>query len=100
MVSLSTPALSLSRVNKRLSGRQVLKDVSFEVQPGDIFGYLGPNGAGKTTSIRIILGLLHPDSGTASILGRNVAVDETRRHVGFVLESDGLYENLNADNNL
>jgi ABC-2 type transport system ATP-binding protein len=74
--------------------------VNFEVETGDIFGYLGPNGAGKTTSIRIILGLLHPDNGTVSVFGHDVAVDENRKHIGFVLEADGLYDNINAIDNL
>ena len=94
------PPLNLSHVSKKLGGREVLRDVTFEVEPGDIFGYLGPNGAGKTTSIRILLGLLRPDSGSATILGRDAAIDSNRRHIGFVLEADGLYENLNARDNL
>ena len=93
-------ALSLSNVTKKLGARTVLKNVSFDVEHGDIFGYLGPNGAGKTTSIRILLGLLRPDSGQVRVLGRDSAVDATRKHVGFVLEADGLYENLNAGDNL
>jgi ABC-2 type transport system ATP-binding protein len=97
---LSTASLRLSHVNKKLGSREVLKDVSFEVEPGDIFGYLGPNGAGKTTSIRILLGLLRPDSGSASVLGRDATVDDARRRLGFVLEADGLYENLSASANL
>jgi ABC-2 type transport system ATP-binding protein len=93
-------AISLSSVNKKLGSREVLKNVSFDVEIGDIFGYLGPNGAGKTTSIRVILGLLRPDSGRVSILGRDVTIDDVRRRIGFVLESDGLYENLSARDNL
>ena len=97
---MSDIAISLFAVNKKLSKREVLKNVSFDVVVGDIFGYLGPNGAGKTTSIRIILGLLHPDSGEVSVLGRDVSIDATRKRIGFVLESDGLYENLSAQDNL
>jgi ABC-2 type transport system ATP-binding protein len=97
---LPQPALSLSHVNKKLGTRVVLNDVSFDVEHGDIFGYLGPNGAGKTTSIRILLGLLRPDTGKVSVLGQDVSIDANRKHVGFVLESDGLYENLSAGDNL
>ncbi len=93
-------AISLQKLTKSFNGRVVLDSVSFDVEHGDIFGYLGPNGAGKTTSIRIILGLLRPDSGSVAILGQDAAVDSTRRRVGFVLEADGLYENLNAVANL
>jgi len=94
------PAFSLSHVSKKLGTRQVLRDVSFDVQYGDIFGYLGPNGAGKTTSIRILLGLLRADSGNVAVLGRDTSVDANRKRIGFVLESDGLYENLSASDNL
>jgi ABC-2 type transport system ATP-binding protein len=97
---LTKPVLSLSRVSKRLGSRTVLKEVSFDVERGDIFGYLGPNGAGKTTSIRVLLGLFRPDEGNASLLGHDVSIDETRKRIGFVLESDGLYDNLNATDNL
>ena len=92
--------INLDRVSKSLGSREVLKEVTFAVKPGDIFGYLGPNGAGKTTTIRVILGLLPPDSGEAYILGRHVERDDTREKVGFVLEADGLYDNMTAYDNL
>jgi ABC-2 type transport system ATP-binding protein len=93
-------AINLERVNKNLDGREILKSISFTVEPGDIFGYLGPNGAGKTTTIRIILGLLQVTSGKASIRGRDVNVDKARGKLGFVLESDGLYDNITAYENV
>lgn len=92
--------IALDKVSKTLTNRQVLKDISFAVEQGDIFGYLGPNGAGKTTTIRVILGLFPPDSGQVSILGNDVSHDYTREKVGFVLESDGLYDNITAYENL
>jgi ABC-2 type transport system ATP-binding protein len=78
----------------------VLKDVSLAVYKGDIFGFLGPNGAGKTTSIRIMLGLFLPDTGKAVVLGRDSREDNVRQKIGFVLETDGLYDNLTAFDNL
>jgi ABC-2 type transport system ATP-binding protein len=93
-------AVRLEGLSKQLGERQVLKNVSFAVKQGDVFGYLGPNGAGKTTTIRILLGLLQPNSGKATILGDDVSRDEARRKVGFVLESDGLYDNKTAEENL
>ena len=92
--------IALDKASKTLTNRQVLKDISFAVEQGDIFGYLGPNGAGKTTTIRVILGLFPPDSGQVSILGNDVSHDYTREKVGFVLESDGLYDNITAYENL
>lgn len=93
-------AIRLEGISKQLGEREVLRDVSFTVKQGDIFGYLGPNGAGKTTTIRILLGLLQPTSGKAAILGEDIFRDEARRKVGFVLESDGLYDNKTAEENL
>jgi ABC-2 type transport system ATP-binding protein len=92
--------ITLEHVNKELGKRQILKDVTMAVKQGDIFGYLGPNGAGKTTTIRIILGLLTATSGKVSLLGQDVHVDKVRQKIGFVLEADGLYDNLSAYDNL
>jgi len=97
---MSDDIISLSHVNKELGKRQILKDVTLAVKQGDIFGYLGPNGAGKTTTIRIILGLMRASSGQVSVLGHDVQVDKTRRKIGFVLEADGLYDNMTATDNL
>ncbi len=93
-------AISLENVSKFLNGREILKSISFSVKAGDIFGYLGPNGAGKTTTIRIILGLLKPTSGKVNIMGKSVENVEVRKKFGFVLEADGLYDNLTAYENL
>ena len=92
--------IRLEGISKQLGKREILRDVSFTVKQGDVFGYLGPNGAGKTTTIRILLGLLQLTSGKATILGEDVSRDEARRKVGFVLESDGLYDNKTAEENL
>jgi ABC-2 type transport system ATP-binding protein len=95
-----TDAIRLDNVAKQLGGRQVLRNVSFTVMQGDIFGYLGPNGAGKTTTIRILLDLMSATSGKATILGKNVSLSQTRQRVGFILETDGLYDNMSAFANL
>jgi ABC-2 type transport system ATP-binding protein len=93
-------AISIENVKKVLGKREVLKGISFTVEKGDIFGYLGPNGAGKTTTIRILLGLLQASSGKAYILGQDINLSETRRRVGFLLDLDGLYDNMTAEENL
>ena len=93
-------AIRLENVKKVLGKREVLKGISFAVEKGDIFGYLGSNGAGKTTTIRVLLDLIHADSGQAYIAGQETAHDEARRKVGFVLDADGLYDNLTARQNL
>jgi ABC-2 type transport system ATP-binding protein len=92
--------INLEKVSKKLNRRQILKDVTLAVKQGDIFGYLGPNGAGKTTTIRIILGLMSASSGKVAVLGQDVQMDKTRQKVGFVLETDGLYEDMSAIDNL
>jgi ABC-2 type transport system ATP-binding protein len=61
--------ISFSRVTKRFGATLALDDVSFEAQPGSVTGFLGPNGAGKSTSLRVLLGLVRPDSGEARIGG-------------------------------
>lgn len=97
---MAEAVITLDNVTKILAGRQILKNISFVVEQGDIFGYLGPNGAGKTTTIRVILGLFPPNSGKAFILGKDVGCDDAREKVGFVLEADGLYDNMTAYENL
>jgi ABC-2 type transport system ATP-binding protein/sodium transport system ATP-binding protein len=73
-------------------------DVSFAVQPGTVFGLLGANGAGKTTTMRMILGLLRPDSGYSEIAGvrSDVDPDGVKRRVGFVSAAAGVYQWLTA----
>ena len=97
---MAEAVITLDNVTKILADRQILKNISFVVEQGDIFGYLGPNGAGKTTTIRVILGLFPPNSGKAFILGKNVRCDDAREKAGFVLEADGLYDNMTAYENL
>lgn len=94
------PAISIKNIKKTLGNREILKGISFNVEMGDIFGYLGPNGAGKTTTIRILLGLFQADSGKLEILGQDIKLSETRRKIGFVLDADGLYDNMTAEENM
>lgn len=77
---------------------KAVDDVSFSVSPSEVFGLLGPNGAGKTTVIRMILGLLKPDSGYAEINGINSreAPDDLKRMIGFVSASAGVYQWLSG----
>jgi ABC-2 type transport system ATP-binding protein len=93
-------AISIENVKKTLGNREVLKGISFTVEMGDIFGYLGPNGAGKTTTIRILLGLFQANSGNLEILEQDINLSETRKKIGFVLDYDGLYDNMTAEENL
>lgn len=82
---------------------EAVRGVSFQVPRGELFGLLGPNGAGKTTTIKMLNTLLLPTSGSASVLGYDVARDpvQVRRRIGYVFGGDkGLYERLSALDNL
>lgn len=70
---------------------EAVKGVSFDVQPGDIFGFLGPNGAGKTTTIKMLTGLIQPTSGTAEMFGEPVPSPRGRRRLGFLPENPYVY---------
>jgi ABC-2 type transport system ATP-binding protein len=92
--------INLEKVSKKIGQREILKDIDLMVKKGDIFGYLGPNGAGKTTTIRILLGLMQVTAGHVSVLEEDSQQEKIRRKIGFVLENDGLYDNLSAYANL
>jgi ABC-2 type transport system ATP-binding protein len=82
---------------------EAVRGISFEVQPGELFGLLGPNGAGKTTTIKMLITLLLPTSGSARVLGYDVVAEprEVRRRIGYVFGGDkGLYERLSGLDNL
>ena len=85
--------LEIRNLDKRYGARQVLTDVSFDVQPGRLTGFVGANGAGKTTTMRIILGVLAPDGGTVS-LGGKLLNDGGRRRFGYMPEERGLYPKM------
>ena len=77
------PALVLDRLSKRYGRVVGAEDVSLTVRSGEVFGFLGPNGAGKTTCIRMILGLIRPDYGIVTVLGRPVTGDAWRYRIGL-----------------
>ncbi|WP_332449665.1 ABC transporter ATP-binding protein [Methanoculleus sp.] len=94
-------AIEVRGLSRSFDGREILRDVSFTVGHGEVFGYLGPNGAGKTTTIRILLGLLAPGTGEVRVLGRDLAVDdEARVRVGVLFENNGLADRMSAADNL
>jgi ABC-2 type transport system ATP-binding protein len=93
--------LEVKNLTKRFRERTALDGISLHVGEGEVFGCLGPNGAGKTTTMRVILGLMEPTSGEASLWGKRASESpEVRRRVGALLESDGLYPRLTAYDNL
>jgi len=86
----------VDKIAKSFGATQAVKDVSFEVHPGEIFGLLGPNGSGKTTSIRVILDIYQPDSGSVTILGGPMT-NEKLNHIGYIPEERGLYQDVPLD---
>lgn len=79
-----------------LRRKRVLHGVTFDVHEGEIFGFLGPNGSGKTTTLKILMGLIRPTAGSASILGRDVQESEFRDRIGFLPENPYFYPFLTA----
>ncbi len=92
---MSKPVFALKNVSKTFSGKPAVRDLSFSVNAGSITGFLGPNGAGKSTSLRIGLGILAPDRGTAEIFGAAPNFSALDR-VGFLPEERGLYRKMNT----
>lgn len=88
------PILTLNNVSKRFKSTEALSNVSLEVPSGVVFALLGENGAGKTTLIKILTGFLAPDSGSASVLGRDCLSDsvDIRRSIGYVSDAPALYD--------
>lgn len=82
-----------------LSSRKVqaLQRLTLEIASGEVFGFLGPNGAGKSTSIKVLLNLIRPDAGKATILARDVSDRRVRQHVGYLPENPYFYDYLNAE---
>jgi ABC-2 type transport system ATP-binding protein len=80
----------------RPSFRPALSDLTLKVEQGEVFGYLGPNGSGKTTTLKVLMGLLHPDRGSAFILGSPLSERAWRYRVGYLPEHPYLYDYLTA----
>lgn len=91
--------ISFNNVKKKIGNNTILDDVSFSVCKGDIYAYLGPNGAGKTTSIKLMLGLLKPDTGEVKLFDKNPDFN-SRKKVGFCFDDDGLYTDMTYMENL
>ena len=86
----------VSNLAKQFGETKAVVDVSFAVEPGEIFGLLGPNGAGKTTTIRMMLDIFRPDAGTVSVFGGALDIAKKRR-IGYMPEDRGLYKDLKLE---
>jgi ABC-2 type transport system ATP-binding protein len=95
-------AIDVQKLNKRFGDKHVVNDVSLQVARGEIFGFLGPNGSGKTTSIRLMCGLLTPDSGTGTCLGYDIVREsaQIKRNVGYMTQRFSYWDDLTIRENL
>ena len=82
---------------KKLTRVDALKNLDLQIEAGEVFGFLGPNGAGKSTTIKLVMGLLKPTSGKASIMGMDSTRTDSRRQVGFLPENPAFYDYLSAE---
>lgn len=94
--------LSVQNLKKKIGRKWIIKDVTFDVKPGEIFGFLGPNGAGKTTTIRMLVDLIKPTEGKISVCGYDVNRDPERalKYVGSIVENPEVYTYLTGWENL
>jgi ABC-2 type transport system ATP-binding protein len=95
-------AVEVVNLSKRFGDFTAVDGITFRIRRGEIFGFLGPNGAGKTTTIRMLLGLLRPTGGKASVLGYDVETqpEEIRKRIGYMSQRFSLYEDLTVGENL
>lgn len=99
---MTLPAVRTISLSRQFETVRALDNVTLEIPRGIIFGFLGPNGSGKTTTIRLLLGLLEPTTGSAEVLGYDTRTNAAaiRERSGALLEHCGLYERLSAADNL
>ena len=95
-------AIDVQGLTKSFSGRKVVDNFSIQVPRGQVWGFLGPNGSGKTTTIRLLCGLLSPDSGSGTCLGYDILRESAliKRHAGYMTQKFSFYEDLSIRENL
>ncbi len=95
-------AIAVENLTKKFDGFTAVDGISFSIPRGSIFGFLGPNGSGKSTTIRMLCGVLHPTSGKALVMGRDVTreTEAVRQSLGYMSQRFSLYEDLTVEENL
>ena len=95
---MTTPTLHINHLQKKFGNFQDLKDITFDIYPGEVFGFIGPNGAGKSTTIRTLLGILKASGGQATIFGKDVFKDAVAIHsrLAYVPGDVYLWPNLSG----
>jgi len=97
MKAIETTGLCKQFKGKKMTRVDALKGLDLQIEEGEVFGFLGPNGAGKSTTIKLIMGLLKPTAGTATIMGKDSSTTDSRRQVGFLPENPAFYDYLSAE---
>lgn len=97
MYALEIRGLGKNFKGKKLRSVEALKGLTLSVEQGEVFGFLGPNGAGKSTTIKCLMGLIRPTTGSATILGLDIASAVARKAVGYLPENPAFYDYLSAE---
>ena len=99
---MTDTAISVHNLTRRFGDFTAVDSISFDVAPGEVFGFLGANGAGKTTAIKMLIGLLAPTAGDARVAGLDVVkeIEEVRRRIGYMSQRFSLYEDLTVLENI
>ncbi|HEY3495426.1 MAG TPA: ABC transporter ATP-binding protein, partial [Polyangiaceae bacterium] len=99
---MSDPVIVTRGLSRRFGDLVAVRDVSFEVNAGEIFGVLGPNGAGKSTTIRMLCGILDPTSGEGRVVGFDIQreAERIKERIGYMTQRFSLYEDLSVEENL
>lgn len=94
--------IDVVKLRKSFDGRVVVNDIDIRVKKGEVFGFLGPNGSGKTTTIRMLCGLLTPDSGVGSCMGFDIVTESSqiKQRVGYMTQQYSFYRDLSIEENL
>ncbi|HEV8305055.1 MAG TPA: ABC transporter ATP-binding protein [Gemmatimonadales bacterium] len=99
---MTESAVETRHLTRRFGSVTAVRDLTFQIAPGEVFGLLGPNGSGKTTTIRMLCGLLEPSAGTARVAGVEVteSPDRIKERIGYMSQRFGLYEDLTVAENM
>ena len=100
LITIKDYCVVVDKVSKDYGKSRVLHDVSLAIKPAEIFGVLGPSGAGKTTIVKLIAGIDHASSGSITVLDAKMPNLKTMSRIGFMAQSDALYEELTAEDNI
>lgn len=95
-----TQTIKVDKVSKSFGKKEVLTNVTINIEKGQIYGFIGPSGAGKTTLVKMIVGMDHSDSGTIQVLDKKMPNLEVLQEIGYMAQSDALYGELTGKENL